>query len=80
MRIKTNSFFVKKIPCILTKYKAKYTLNIYTRYSVKYLATAEITAGRTHQNLEKQLHQRKKDIDKALISNSSNNSFDSDLG
>ena len=36
--------------------------------------------GRTHQNLEKRLHQHKKDIDKALISNSSNNSFDSALG
>ena len=36
--------------------------------------------GRTHQNLEKRLQQHKKDIDKALISNTSNNSFDSALG
>ena len=36
--------------------------------------------GRTHQNLEKRLQQHKKDIDKALISNSFNNSFDSALG
>ena len=33
--------------------------------------------GKTHQNLEKRLHQHKEDIDKALISYSSNNSFDS---
>ncbi|XP_065583868.1 uncharacterized protein LOC136042864 [Artemia franciscana] len=36
--------------------------------------------GRTHQNLDKRLQQHKNDIDKALISNCSNNSFDSALG
>ena len=35
--------------------------------------------GRTHQNLEKRIHQHKEDIDKALIANNSNNSFDSAL-
>ena len=33
----------------------------------------------THQNLEKWLHLHKKDIDKVLVSNSSNYSFDSTL-
>ena len=36
-------------------------------------------ADKTHQNIEKRLHQHKEDIDKALISSSLNNSFDSAL-
>ena len=36
--------------------------------------------GRTHFNLEKRLQQHKERINKALISNSFNSSFDSALG
>ena len=86
----SNIVYLPYIPKITTKLKNICTkINLYLVFTNNFKIRgvhqipydcANYYVGRTHQNLEKRLQQHKKDIDKALISNSSNNSFDSALG